>query len=112
MTDTEKSICISAQKVLMAEINESGAKDLGPTFVRVSPCYSLTTPDKVAQGHWHWQDDLDGAAGRNGATKRLRPAFFCFLLALGQQGGGKTWPRDHLDSQQGLRWPWAQGKQS
>lgn len=94
MTDTEKSICISAQKVLMAEINESGAKDLGPTFVRVSPCYSLTTPDKVAQGHWHWQDDLDGAAGRNGATKRLRPAFFCFLLALGQQGGGKTWPRE------------------
>lgn len=97
--------------MLMAEINESRAKDLGPTFVRVSPRYSLTTPDKVAQGHWHWQDDdLDGAAGRNGATKRLRLAFFCFLLALGQQGGGKTWPRDHLDSQHGLRWPWAQGK--
>lgn len=76
--------------MLMAEINESGAKDPGPTFVRVSPCYSLTTPDKVAQGHWHWQDDdLDGAAGRNGATKRFRPAFFCFLLGSGPARRGK-----------------------
>lgn len=50
----------------------------------MSPHYSRTTQDKVAQGHWHRQeDDLDGAAGGNRATERLRPAFFCFLLGSG-----------------------------
>lgn len=43
----------------------------------------------MAQGHWHWQDDLDGAAGGNGATKKLRPAFFCFLLGSGPTRRGK-----------------------
>lgn len=35
------------------------------------------------------EDDLDGAAGGNRATKRLRLAFFCFLLGSRPARWGK-----------------------
>lgn len=41
----------------------------------------------MTQGHWYQQED--GAARGNGATKRLRPAFFCFLLGSGPARRGK-----------------------
>lgn len=76
----------------MADINESGAEGPKTSLYQdgqVSLCYSWVTPEKVTQGRWHRQDDLDGAAGGNRATKTLRLAFFCFLLGSRPARWGK-----------------------
>lgn len=106
MTDTEQKL-----KKIHTEAANQGAEILGPTFIEVKSQTLTDYPKEDTQGCQNWQqDDLDGLLVGIGPPKGLGRHSPASSWALGQQGGGKTWPRNHLYSQQGLRWPRAQGK--